>query len=204
MPFVDKIKSQYIETNLLFKNFINDKIEDMSIPLFTKYNKQVPKDYISDIWSTLKEQQEFDLPEFDFMKLQTEINDKMRAILIDWLIDVHLNFKLSTETLFLTINLIDRYVSKKLIGKNKFQLLGISALFISAKYEEVIYPGIHNFVEITDNTYTKSDILCLVYLSSVCKRALISSNFCFNCSSAMSSFSSKWTSRSIFLVASSK
>ena len=44
------------------------------------------------------------------MKNQTDINEKMRAILIDWLIEVHLKFKLLPETLFLTVNLIDRYL----------------------------------------------------------------------------------------------
>ena len=44
--------------------------------------------------------------------LQTEINDKMRAILVDWLIEVHLKFKLLPETLFITIALIDRYLEK--------------------------------------------------------------------------------------------
>jgi cyclin B len=43
---------------------------------------------------------------------QTDINEKMRAILVDWLIEVHYKFKLLPETLFLTVNLIDRYLEK--------------------------------------------------------------------------------------------
>jgi G2/mitotic-specific cyclin-B, other len=46
------------------------------------------------------------------MSKQADINEKMRAILIDWLIEVHLKFKLLPETLFLTINIIDRFLEK--------------------------------------------------------------------------------------------
>ena len=61
----------------------------------------------------------------------------MRGILLDWLVDVHLKFKLSPETLFMSVNLIDRYLEKVAISRSKLQLLGVSALFISCKYEEV-------------------------------------------------------------------
>jgi hypothetical protein len=45
-----------------------------------------------------------------YMEKQNDINEKMRAILVDWLIEVHLKFKLLPETLFLTVNIIDRYL----------------------------------------------------------------------------------------------
>lgn len=58
----------------------------------------------------------------------------MRGILIDWLSDLHLKFKMFPETIFTIVNIIDRYLSKKSIPKSKLQLVGISALFIAAKY----------------------------------------------------------------------
>ena len=54
-----------------------------------------------------------------YMTIQNDVNEKMRAILIDWLIEVHLKFKLLPETLFLTVNLIDRYLAKKVILRTK-------------------------------------------------------------------------------------
>ena len=54
-----------------------------------------------------------------YMQKQTDINEKMRAILVDWLIEVHLKFKLLPETLFLTINMIDRYLEKQVISRTK-------------------------------------------------------------------------------------
>lgn len=93
------------------------------------------------------------------MLSQKDINEKMRAILIDWLIDIHYNFNLKKETLFQTIWLIDTYLSYEKIPRNKFQLLGIACLLISCKYNEVYYPGIIDFIKITDRAYEIKDLL---------------------------------------------
>ncbi len=58
----------------------------------------------------------------------------MRAILIDWLVDVHLKFKLLPETLYLTVNMIDRYLDKEVISRRKLQLVGIASMLIASKY----------------------------------------------------------------------
>jgi len=93
------------------------------------------------------------------MTRQTDINSKMRAILIDWLVEVHLKFKLRDETLFLTVNIIDRYLSCVVITRDKLQLVGVTALLISSKFEEIYFPELKEFVDITDKTYTKEQIL---------------------------------------------
>ena len=80
------------------------------------------------------------------MKKQSDINERMRAILIDWLVDVHLKFKLLPETLYLTINMIDRYLDKEVITRRKLQLVGISAMLISSKYEEIYPPEIKDYL----------------------------------------------------------
>ena len=95
----------------------------------------------------------------NYMKKQKDINEKMRIILIDWLIEVHLKFKLLPETLFLTINFIDRYFQKNQITRDKLQLIAVSSLLIACKYEEIYPPEISSFVYITDNAYKKEDIL---------------------------------------------
>ena len=59
------------------------------------------------------------IPKVGYMQVQTDINEKMRAILVDWLIDVHHKFKLLPETLFLTVNIIDRYLAKHAIHRTK-------------------------------------------------------------------------------------
>ena len=94
-----------------------------------------------------------------FMTKQTDINEKMRAILIDWLVEVHLKFKLMPETLYLTVNLIDRFLEKETIARNKLQLVGVTAMFIASKYEEIYAPECRDFVYISDKAYTREQIL---------------------------------------------
>jgi transcription initiation factor TFIIIB Brf1 subunit/transcription initiation factor TFIIB len=93
------------------------------------------------------------------MTKQTDINAKMRAILIDWLVEVHLKFKLMPETLYLTVNLIDRFLEKETIARNKLQLVGVTAMFIASKYEEIYAPECRDFVYISDKAYTREQIL---------------------------------------------
>ena len=83
----------------------------------------------------------------------------MRAILIDWLVEVHLKFKLVPESLYLTVNLIDRYLEKEQVNRQRLQLVGVTAMLIACKYEEIYPPIVKDFVYITDNAYSKEEIL---------------------------------------------
>jgi len=87
-------------------------------------------------------------------------SDKMRAVLIDWLVEVQIQFKLLQETLFGTIEILDRYmaIDGKSISRDRLQLVGVSCMFLAAKIEEVYAPAISDFVYITDNAYTENDI----------------------------------------------
>lgn len=98
-------------------------------------------------------------PKYGYMKFQNSINEQMRAILIDWIVEIHLKLNLKIETLYQTIWIIDSFLSIKLIEKSKFQLLGISALLISCKINEIYYPSITNFIKLTDNTYKKEELI---------------------------------------------
>ena len=89
-----------------------------------------------------------------------DINDIHRTILVDWLINVHLYFKLSDECLYLSIKLIDIFLARTInFTKNKLQLLGICSLQISSKYIEQIHPSINNLSELCDKSYTKKEII---------------------------------------------
>ena len=83
----------------------------------------------------------------------------MRSILIDWLIEVHNKFKLLPETLFITVAIIDRFLQRKAISKARLQLVGISALFIACKYEEIYPPDMKDFIFITDETFSKQELI---------------------------------------------
>ena len=118
-------------------------------------------EYLEEIYLNLllEEKQATIKPQIGYMNNQTEINEIMRAILIDWIIDIHLRFNLRQETLFMTIWLIDTYLSYAFVPRDKFQLLGITCLLISCKSHEIYYPQQNKLIEMTDNAYTKEEML---------------------------------------------
>jgi len=124
-------------------------------------NPQFVNEYAADIFCQLFRDEAAFLPRPNYMELQTDINGKMRAILIDWLIEVHMKYRLRPETLFLTVNLIDRYLSRTHVMRKKLQLAGVVAMFIAAKFEEIHPPEVQDFVHITDNAYSKDDVLSM-------------------------------------------
>jgi G2/mitotic-specific cyclin 1/2 len=93
------------------------------------------------------------------MDHQDELEWKMRGILVDWLIEVHTRFRLLPETLFLAVNIVDRFLSSKIVPLDKLQLVGVTAMFIASKYEEVLSPHVDNFVRVADNGFTIDEVL---------------------------------------------
>lgn len=90
---------------------------------------------------------------------QGEIQWSMRSVLMDWVVQVHARFGLLPETLFLTVNYIDRFLSNKIVSLAKLQLVGATAIFIAAKYEEINCPSVQEIVYMVDNGYTVEEIL---------------------------------------------
>lgn len=93
-----------------------------------------------------------------YMEDQQFINERMRSILVDWLVEVHLKFKLVPETLYLTVNIIDRYLAKTEVSRPKLQLVGVTALLIASKYEEIYPPELRDLVYICDRAYSKIEV----------------------------------------------
>jgi len=125
-------------------------------------NVQIPKDYLNIIYYNLLIEEKkgiSPMPDHTYMGRQSEINEKMRSILVDWLIDVHFKFGFTDETLFMTVSIIDRYLSVEQITRTNFQLLGITALMIACKHEEIDLPKIDDFIYITDNAYKKNEVI---------------------------------------------
>jgi transcription initiation factor TFIIIB Brf1 subunit/transcription initiation factor TFIIB len=95
------------------------------------------------------------------MSKQLDISPRMREILIDWLIEVHLKFKLHSETLYLTVNLLDRFLEKRAVDRKKLQLVGCTAMLLAAKYEEVFPPEVDDFTFISDEAYNRGQIIAM-------------------------------------------
>ncbi|CAD7689965.1 unnamed protein product [Nyctereutes procyonoides] len=90
--------------------------------------------------------------------LGREVTGNMRAILIDWLVQVQMKFRLLQETMYMTVSIIDRFMQNNCVPKKMLQLVGVTAMFIASKYEEMYPPEIGDFAFVTDNTYTKHQI----------------------------------------------
>nr|AKA66439.1 cyclin B [Palaemon carinicauda] len=121
-------------------------------------NPQLVSEYVNEIYKYLRELEDRCPVKNAYLEGQV-INGKMRLILIDWLIQVHSRFTLLQETLFLTVSIIDRFLQvERNIPRNKLQLVGVTAMFIASKYEEMYCPEIGDFSYITDKAYTKTDI----------------------------------------------
>ncbi|CAK7347477.1 unnamed protein product [Dovyalis caffra] len=118
--------------------------------------------YASDIYEYLHKM-EVDpkrRPSPDYIeKVQKDVSPNMRGILVDWLVEVAEEYKLVSDTLYLTVSYIDRFLSFSLLNRQKLQLLGVSAMLIASKYEEINPPHVEDFCYITDNTYTKEEMV---------------------------------------------
>ena len=145
----EKEKPDYLYLNFNFQN--------------SQENISYVGEYLEEIYVNLllEETQAITKPKFGYMDTQPEINEIMRAILIDWIIDVHLRFNLRQETLFMTIWLIDTYLSFAFVHRDKLQLLGITCLLISCKSHEIYYPQNDKLIEMTDNAYSKEEMLTM-------------------------------------------
>ncbi|KAF8734862.1 A B D E cyclin, partial [Rhizoctonia solani] len=95
----------------------------------------------------------------NYIEKQKELNWGMRGILGDWLIQVHARFRLLPETLYLAMHLVDRMLSIRVVSLSRLQLVGVTCMFIAAKYEEIMAPSVKHFVECADSAYTEKDIL---------------------------------------------
>ncbi|CAM0875910.1 unnamed protein product [Alopecurus aequalis] len=118
--------------------------------------------YAKDIYSYLRsmEVQAKRRPATDYIeRVQADITPNMRGILVDWLVEVAEEYKLVSDTLYLTVSYIDRFLSANSLNRQKLQLLGVSAMLIASKYEEISPPNVEDFCYITDNTYMKQELV---------------------------------------------
>lgn len=121
-------------------------------------NELAVVEYVDEIYKFYKLAEEENRV-FNYMSSQLYINDTMRMILVDWLVEVHNKFELLPETLYLTIDIVDRFLSRKVVSRRELQLVGISSMLLACKYEEIWAPEVNDFVCISDNAYTKEQVL---------------------------------------------
>ena len=99
-----------------------------------------------------------------YLEGQTEIKPYMRELLIDWLIDMNCHFSHHRETLYLCVNIVDRYVNytirnqTDLVVRSEYQLVGLAAYYIACKYEEIYFPDMNELLVRADNAYTEAKV----------------------------------------------
>ena len=122
-------------------------------------NVLLASEYVTDIYAYLRKLEKKQAIRQNFLSDQRVMNPKMRSLLVDWLVNVHQQFKLLPETLYMGISIMDRFFQYESVSKDKFQLIGVTSFFIASKYEEIIPPDLSDWVVICDQLYTKRDIL---------------------------------------------
>lgn len=116
--------------------------------------------YVNDIFTYLREAEKKRRPSTTYMEsVQSDINAMMRSILVDWLVEVAQEYRLTSDTLFLSVAYIDRFLSLADVKRSRLQLVGVTCMLVASKYEEIYAPQVEEFCYITDNTYTREQVL---------------------------------------------
>ncbi|KAF3446589.1 hypothetical protein FNV43_RR11769 [Rhamnella rubrinervis] len=170
---LDAQKPKHITKTKQFKKLMNAKktiaanvnAEDLDAKFdldATSDDPQMCGPYAPDIYEYLHkmemEPKRRPLPDY-LEKVQNDVTANMRGVLVDWLVEVAEEYKLGSETLYLSVSYIDRYLSLNAVNRQKLQLLGVSSMLIASKYEEISPPHVEEFCYITDNTYTKKELV---------------------------------------------
>jgi len=151
-PEIEDDEDVYPSLEEVIKDAKNLDAEDIDDPLMVA-------EYVHEIFEYMQQLEITTMPNPDYMENQGELEWKMRGILVDWLLEVHTRFRLLPETLFLAVNIIDRFLSNKVVQLDRLQLVGVTAMFIASKYEEVLSPHVQNFVHVADDGFTEAEIL---------------------------------------------
>ncbi|XP_056395529.1 G2/mitotic-specific cyclin-B3 isoform X2 [Hyla sarda] len=117
-------------------------------------------EYAMDIFTYMREREEkFVLP--NYMESQGDISKEMRAILVDWMVEVQENFELNHETLYLAVKLVDHYLAASVVTREKLQLIGSTTVLIASKFEERCPPCLDDFLYICDDAYKREELIAM-------------------------------------------
>lgn len=143
---------------------------------------QSAAEYAGDIVKHLRSQEMLLMPSKGYLAAHPEISERIRGVVVDWLVEVHVKFKLATNTLFLSVNLLDRYLSAtRELKRGNLQLLAVACLLVASKYEDIYPPEVRDFIAGTDKAYSRDDILRMevAVLNAVKFKVTVPSGFDF-------------------------
>jgi len=122
-------------------------------------NPQMCSEYAPEMYAYLRQLEKGLVIKKNFL-MGCPVNGRMRGVLLDWLVEVGQQFKLLQETLYMTVFIVDCFLQAEglLLKRNQLQLVGVTAMFLASKVEEMYPPEINDFVYITDNAYNAGEI----------------------------------------------
>ncbi|KAG8654508.1 cyclin-B2-4 isoform X2 [Manihot esculenta] len=159
--FVQHTEAMLEEIDRMDEVQMEDVVEEpvVDIDSCDKNNPLAVVEYIDDLYNFYMKAEKSSCVSPSYMEQQCDINERMRGILIDWLIEVHYKFELMDETLYLTVNVIDRFLAVHPVVRKKLQLVGVTAMLLACKYEEVSVPVVEDLILISDKAYTRKEVL---------------------------------------------
>ncbi|CAI5735215.1 unnamed protein product [Peronospora destructor] len=123
------------------------------------YSPGTVDEYTCSIYESLRTREHRYHVTEDIFAKQQSVRPKMRAVLVDWLVEVHQRFELEAQTLYLTINYVDRYLAQVSVNSQRFQLVGVAALLIASKFEEIYPCDMEDLLYICERSYLKTDLV---------------------------------------------
>ncbi|CEL55565.1 G2/mitotic-specific cyclin cdc13 OS=Schizosaccharomyces pombe (strain 972 / ATCC 24843) GN=cdc13 PE=1 SV=1 [Rhizoctonia solani AG-1 IB] len=146
----DRLARSEAQVNAIRETF-KDEVDE--------WDTTMVSEYADEIFAYMESMEAQCMPNPDYISGQTEIEWSMRTTLVDWLMQVHMRYHMLPETLWIAINVVDRFLSKRVVSLVKLQLVGVTAMFIAAKYEEILAPSVDEFVFMTERGYERDEIL---------------------------------------------
>merc|ERR1712133_156360 len=167
--FSDSSDSMETDSPMVLDTSVQSQSQQWRVPPLAQHKPESvdifsAPEYAEDIYAYLRQSEQKTMPKPTYMSKQPDISHSMRSILVDWLVEVGEEYKLQTETLYLAVSYIDRFLSYMSVQRSKLQLVGTAAMFIASKYEEIYPPDVGKFVYITDDTYNKRQVLRMEHL----------------------------------------
>ena len=158
LPLEDSIKQEAVndEADVILKDE-----EDLCLPdgvVNVLLNEGI-YEYSQEAFLYLKDLEIFFSIPFDFLDSNTSITKNMRMILVDWLIQVQHHLRLSQESLYLSVSILDYVLHKRDVDPDKLQLVGITSLLIATKIEEYYPAEITKLLHLTENSYSRMDVI---------------------------------------------
>ncbi|KAK7342906.1 hypothetical protein VNO80_25864 [Phaseolus coccineus] len=151
-------RKSYTTSLIEGSKFLKESEQDNLPNIDNECNQLEVSEYVDDIYQYYWVTEARNPALANYMSIQTDITPRLRGILINWLIEVHFKFDLMPETLYLTVTLLDQYLSLVTIKKTDMQLVGLTALLLASKYEDFWHPRVKDLISISAG-YTRDQML---------------------------------------------